>query len=95
MIRCVHIHLLLKNKEIVSRFLVMQQAYKYGIKGSVQKKGDDAFFIVAEGEEESLYKFVHWCETFQLNCPDCISMEEGEILNYKTFDIIKQKGDKL
>ena len=87
--RCVHIHLLLKNKEAASRFSVMQQAYKYGINGSVQRKGEDAFFIIAEGEEASLEKFIDWCETFQLKFPDCLTLEEKEVLNYKSFDIIR------
>ena len=89
MMRCVHIHLQLKNKEAVSRFSVMQQAYKYGINGSVQRKGEDAFFIIAEGEEASLEKFINWCEAFQLNFPGCVTLEEKEIMNYKSFDIIR------
>ena len=67
----------------------MQNAYKYGIKGSVQRKGEDAFFIIAEGEEASLEKFINWCATFQFNFQDCISLEEKEIMNYKSFDIIR------
>ena len=72
----------------------MQQAYKYGINGSVQRKGEDAFLIIAEGEETSLYKFIHWCETFQLNFQDCVSIEEGEIRNYKSFDIVHKRSDE-
>ena len=67
----------------------MQQAYKYGINGSVQRKGEDAFFIIAEGEEVSLEKFINWCETFQLNFPGCVTLEEKEVMNYKSFDIIR------
>ena len=67
----------------------MQNAYKYEIKGSVQRKGEDAFLIIAEGEEASIEKFINWCETFQLNFPDCVTLEEKEIMNYKSFDIIR------
>lgn len=87
--RCVHIHLSLKNMDVASRFIVMQQAYKYGINGSVQRKGEDAFFIIAEGKEEQLDKFISWCETFQLNFPNCVTIEEKGIMNYKSFDIIR------
>ena len=89
-IRCFHIHLLVKYKDAASRFTVMHHAYKYGIKGSVQRKGEDALFIIAEGEEASLEKFIHWCETFQLNFPDCVTLEEKEPMNYKAFDIISR-----
>ena len=71
----------------------MQQAYKYGINGSVQRKGEDAFFIIAEGEEESLEKFVNWCETYQLNFPNCVTIEKKGIMNYKSFDIIRSSGE--
>ena len=90
--RCVHIHILLKNRDIASRFLVMETAYKYGITGSVQRKGD-TFFVIAEGEESSLNKFINWCETFQVTS-DCVSsVEEKEVSNRTTFDIIRERGD--
>ena len=92
--RCVHIHLLLKNRNAASRFTVMQNAYKYGVKGSVQRKGEDAFFIIAEGEESSVDKFINWCETFQLNFPNCVTLEEKEIMNYTSFDIIRHGGEE-
>ena len=88
--RCVHIHLLLKNRNAASRFAVMQNAYKCGVKGSVQRKGEDAFFIIAEGEEASIDNFINWCETFQLNFSDCVTLEEKEIMNYTSFDILRQ-----
>jgi len=72
----------------------MQQAYKYGIRGSVQRKNTETFFIIAEGECSALEKFIHWCETFQLNYPDCVSMEEKEIRHYKTFDIIRDRDEE-
>ena len=92
--RCVHIHLQVKNKDVVSRFIVMQNAYRYGIKGSVQRNGEDALLIIAEGEEVSLEKFINWCETFQLHFQDCLTLEEKEIVNYKSFDIIRNRNQE-
>ncbi|MBE0647605.1 MAG: acylphosphatase [Bacteroidales bacterium] len=85
----------MKNKDVVSRFIVMQNAYRYGIKGSVQRKGVDELFIIAEGEESSIEEFINWCETFQLNFQGCVTLEEKEIVNYKSFDIIRNRNQKL
>lgn len=89
--RCLHIHLTLKNKGVASRFLVMQQAYRYGVRGSVQRKDPETYFIIAEGEDPALEQFLTWCRTFQLNFPDCVTFEEHEVQNYTSFDIIRNR----
>ncbi|MBC8458202.1 MAG: acylphosphatase [Deltaproteobacteria bacterium] len=81
----------MKNKNIASRFLVMQQAYRYGIKGSVQRKWEGAFFIIAEGEEVPLEQFIFWCKTVQLSGLECVTLKEMEITYYKSFEIIRER----
>lgn len=92
-IRCFHIRLPILNKSIASRFLVMQQAYKLGVRGYVRKQDPDTFFIMAEGDENALQKFIQWCQTFQLRKIDSMEIEEKEVKQYTSFDIIKGQED--
>ena len=82
------IQLSIVNKDIVSRFLIMQQAYKHDIKGYVERINSDTLLIHAEGDSESLEDFLHWCRSFQLKGNDCVSVESASVRNYSGFDIV-------
>jgi len=42
------------------RFSAKQEADKLGIKGFAKNEPDDTVLVIAEGEEDALYKFVNW-----------------------------------
>jgi acylphosphatase len=85
---CRLIHLSIVNKNIASRFLIMQQAYKYNIKGYVEKINDDTMFIHAEGDSELVKYFIQWCGSFQLSKEKCLSLESAPVRNYTSFEIV-------
>ena len=71
------------------RFTAMQTAYQLGIKGSIRNQRDGSLYIEAEGEEETLEKFVTWCKIGPIWAKvEKINIEEGDINNFKSFDIL-------
>ena len=76
------------------RFSAMQAAYRYGIKGYVQNLKEGAVYIEAEGEEENISRFLLWCHTGPLGARiDNAEITEGEVKNFKSFDIVSSKGN--
>ena len=72
------------------RFSCMEAAYRYGVKGFVRNKSDGSIYIEAEGTEASLDKFITWCRRGPLWAKVVnIHQEDGEIKNFKSFDIVK------
>ncbi|MEI6455466.1 MAG: acylphosphatase [bacterium] len=72
------------------RFMSMQAAYRYHIRGFVQNLMNGAVYIEAEGEEANLKKFIDWCRSGALGAKvDEIDGKQGEIRNYGSFDIKK------
>ncbi|MCD4747404.1 MAG: acylphosphatase [Bacteroidales bacterium] len=77
------------------RFHTMQAAYKYGVRGTVRYIEDYSIFIIAEGEEDKLNNFVNWCKRGPLGVRvDKVEIEEGEIKNYKKFDMVRRSRSK-
>jgi len=72
------------------RFSCMEAAYRIGIKGIVRNKSNGSVYVEAEGEEDKLTKFREWCRKGPLWSKIYkIDEEDGELKNYKTFEIIK------
>lgn len=72
------------------RFSCMEAAYRYGVYGLVRNKSDGTIYIEAEGPEENLDKFVTWCRRGPLWAKVIdFHIEDGELKNYKSFDIVK------
>ncbi len=72
------------------RFSCMEAAYRYGVYGFVRNKSDGTIYIEAEGPEENLDKFITWCRRGPLWAKVIdIHLEDGDLKNYKSFDIVK------
>jgi acylphosphatase len=70
------------------RFEVMHKALDIGIKGFVQRTGEDEFHIAAEGDEENLEKLLSWLENgFLWTDIKEGNLVEGEIENFSSFDM--------
>ncbi len=85
-----HITILLEgNVQGVSfRFNARNIALENNIAGYIINQPDESVFIVAEGEEENLDKFVKWCQ----KGPDQAvvtnaTIHEGELQNLEGFNI--------
>ncbi len=70
------------------RYSAKQKAQSLGIKGYVKNMYDGSVFIEAEGTIESLNEFIYWCNH---GCSHSrvseIEVKEGDVKNYKFFDI--------
>ena len=96
--KCFHIHLTVSGDSKGFRFEVMQKALKSKIYGYIQRKGEDEFFLVAEGKEDKLEDFIKWLdEGFHWTKIVDGKIEEGSIENYSTFDMrnIVQENNKM
>ena len=59
-----------------------------GIKGFVKNQPDASVYIEAEGENEQLTEFIKWCKKGpDMARVDNIHIEEGELINFSSFDI--------
>jgi acylphosphatase len=86
--KCVQIHIYGRVQHKGFRFLAMQKAYQYGIRGYIQNRKDGSLYIEAEGEEEQLNEFMEWCKKGPMGSTvEEVKAEDGEIKNYKSFDI--------
>jgi acylphosphatase len=86
--KCIHIHIYGNVQHKGFRFVAMEKAYQHGIRGYIQNKKDGSLFIEAEGEEEQMNGFLEWCKKGPMgSIVEEITTEEGEIRNYKSFDI--------
>jgi acylphosphatase len=71
------------------RFSAMQTAYKYGVKGIVQNSDDGSVYMEAEGEDKDVDLFVAWCRRGPVGAKvDEIRVENGEVKNYSSFEIV-------
>jgi len=88
--KCVRIILLATGSESLSRFSVMQTAYRCGVQGFVSRETRKKLLIEAEGSEvqvsEFLKSFHPW--SFLIKA-QVVEVVETDIKNYKGFDIIK------
>jgi len=78
------------------RFMAMEAAYKYHVRGFVQNLKDSSVYIEAEGKEEDLQRFLEWCRSGALGTKvDRIEVTEGHLKNYVTFDIKRSSGTQF
>ena len=71
------------------RYHTKKMAEKLGINGTVQNEADGTVRIEAEGTQEQLQNFLDWC----LEGPDAANVDdlqqrEGQVKNYRSFEII-------
>ena len=71
------------------RFSAMQAAYRHGVSGFVRNMKDDSVYIEAEGEEDAINLFLQWCRKGPPGARvDTAKISEGEMKNFKKFDIL-------
>lgn len=64
------------------------KAKQLGIKGYVKNMPDGSVYIEAEGNEERLGDFIAWCRQGPpMANVDNVKIEDGEVKNYKVFDV--------
>jgi len=68
------------------RATAMEIATKLGIKGFARNEKDETVYIEAEGEEDNLKAFIHWCRIGPPRASvERVTVEISEIKNYTTF----------
>jgi len=68
------------------RGAAMEKATKLGIKGFARNEKDETVYIEAEGEEDNLKAFIHWCRIGPPRASvERVTVEISEIKNYTTF----------
>ena len=93
--KCIHITIQKTGKHTLSRFTIMQNAYKYKVTGYVVRESGD-MFIEAQGEEENLEKFIEWCHMSQPWTPKetkYVTLEEGTLRDFNSFEIFVDRMD--
>lgn len=77
-----------KVQGIGFRFMAMEAAYKYHVRGFVQNLKDGSVYLEVEGKEEDLKRFLEWCNTGALGAKvERIEATEGHLKNFVSFDI--------
>jgi acylphosphatase len=65
-------------------------ADQLGVKGFIRNNPDGEVCIEAEGDSISLEMFVEWCHEGPQNAVvTSVESNEGELKNYRNFDIVK------
>lgn len=65
-----------------------EKARELGVKGYAKNMPDGSVYIEAEGNEYKLGAFINWCRKGpQMAVVDDVQIENGEMKNYKVFDI--------
>lgn len=66
-------------------------ADQMGIKGLVKNEKDGSVYIEAEGTESMLEVFLEWCnEGPDKSVVENVSVKDGEVKNYRNFEIVKK-----
>lgn len=66
-------------------------ADQLGIKGLVKNLKDGSVYIEAEGDDFSIESFVEWChEGPEKAKVEKVETAEGEVKNYRNFEVIKK-----
>ena len=67
-------------------------ADQLGIKGSVSNEPNGDVFIEAEGDKLSLDMFLDWCKEGPERAEvTSVESHEGELKNYRNFEVVKKR----
>jgi acylphosphatase len=79
-----------KVQGVYFRATAVDKAHLYSVAGFTRNETDGTVYIEAEGEEESLKKFVEWCH---IGPPRAIIeevlIEEGDLKHYHNFITVR------
>jgi acylphosphatase len=77
-----------KVKGVLFRASAKEIAESLNIKGLAQNQSDGSVYIEAEGDEESLQKFVEWCKHGPARAQVTnVDVQESELKNFERFEI--------
>lgn len=80
-----------KVQGVFFRMSTKAVADQMGIKGFVKNEKDGSVYIEAEGDEITLSMFLDWCkEGPDKSVVENIVVEDGELKNYRNFEVIKK-----
>ena len=87
-----HIDITVKGKVqgVFYRAATKAVADQLGVKGYVRNESNLDVFVAAEGDDISLEMFLEWCrEGPQDATVTSVETNEGELKNYRNFEIVK------
>jgi acylphosphatase len=88
MIRSYKITVKGKVQGVGYRYNAQAMAHKLNLTGFVKNQFDESVLTHAEGEEESIHRFIEWCNTGpRLADVAEVQAEEQEVKGYQTFEI--------
>jgi acylphosphatase len=88
-----HLNILVKGKVqgVFFRASTKAVADQLSVKGLVKNLPSGDVFIEAEGDDFSLESFVEWCHEGPLQASvQNVEVIEGEVKNYRNFEILKK-----
>jgi acylphosphatase len=88
-----HIDITVKGKVqgVFYRASTKAVADQLGVKGYVKNETNGDVFIAAEGDNISLEMFLDWCNEGPEGAEvTSVESHEGELKNYRNFDIVKK-----
>lgn len=88
-----HLNIIIKGKVqgVSFRATAKAVADQLGVRGSVRNEPDGSVFIEAEGEPVLLDMFLDFCkEGPEYGQVDSIETNEGELKNYRNFEVLKR-----
>ncbi len=81
-----------KVQGVFFRASAKKMADLLGVKGFVRNESNGDVYIEAEGDEDMLVKFIQWCHHGPENAQvKYVSVKEGIVLHYKTFEIVQSE----
>jgi acylphosphatase len=77
-----------KVQNVGYRFYTVKTAAEFNIEGFVKNEPDGSVYIEAEGENDALETFMHWCRRGpQWARVDQFDIQEQPLMNYKGFRV--------
>jgi len=90
-----HIDIIVKGtvQGVSYRAATKAVADQLGVRGTAKNEPNGDVFIAAEGDSVSLEMFLEWCyEGPEHAIVTSVQSVEGELKNYRNFDIIKRSS---
>ncbi|MGP8217386.1 MAG: acylphosphatase [Bacteroidia bacterium] len=87
-----HLKIYIKGKVqgVYFRATAVDKAHLYSVYGFARNETDGTVYIEAEGDEESLQKFVEWCHIGPpLAVIEKVVIIEGDLKNYHNFITVR------
>lgn len=88
-----HLNITVKGKVqgVFYRASTKAVADQLGVKGSIKNQPNGDVFIEAEGDKFALEMFLEWChEGPQHADVNSVETNEGELKNYRNFEVVKK-----